>query len=305
MNHPVSRSFGRGDVAIIVGSFLWAIGAVVIKNAIEDVDTGFRIFVFNGLRMPLVSLLMFAWAARMGLPVGIRLKDVPIFAFASFLGMFLFMVLNLNGLALTTVSNFAILMATIPLFILLLSFFLRLERISIWTALGIAVGLSGMIALNWRGGGIVVQPGDLLILASCACWAVFAILCKNILRTYPPMIAMAWILLFASFFQLPLMFHELPSQSFTSITTANWINFLIATVVSLFGGNLLFYYALHEIGPTRVGAYSYLEPVFTLFLAAILRGEHISISQAAGLFLIFAGIALTHFRRRGGIELPV
>jgi hypothetical protein len=36
---------GLGDLAIIIGSSFYAISAVVIKNAIDDNQAGFRLFV--------------------------------------------------------------------------------------------------------------------------------------------------------------------------------------------------------------------------------------------------------------------
>ena len=80
------QGFGRGDIAIIAASFFWGIGAVVIKNCIEP--DAFRIFVFNGIRMPVVSALMFLSVLLSGRSVSISRSDIPIFAITSFTGMF-------------------------------------------------------------------------------------------------------------------------------------------------------------------------------------------------------------------------
>jgi hypothetical protein len=53
-----ARVFGAADMAMIATCVLWGIGAVVVKNAIGDTPDTFRVFVFNGLRMPLVSLML-------------------------------------------------------------------------------------------------------------------------------------------------------------------------------------------------------------------------------------------------------
>ncbi len=290
--HP---GFGRGDIAIIAASFFWGIGAVVIKNCIEP--GAFKVFVFNGIRMPVVSGLMFLSVLLSGRSITIRKADIPVFASASFIGMFLFMVLNLAGLSGSTVANFGILMATLPLFILLFAIVLRIEKITVWNVVGIMSGFIGTIVLTYRGGGLDITWGDFLIILSCIAWAVFVIMCKSILARYTPVLAMAWVLLFASVFQFPLFIRDMALQSFVNLSVSIWINLAVATVVSLFAGNILFYYSLKIIGPTRVGAYSYLEPVFTLMLAAILRGEHITFPQIGGLFLIFSGIGMTHLGR--------
>jgi drug/metabolite transporter (DMT)-like permease len=45
--------------------------------------------------------------------------------------------------------------------------------------------------------------------------------------------------------------------------------------------------------------YTNLTPVFTLLLAALIRGEHITLLQVGGLLVIIAGIAVANWRRTG------
>lgn len=285
---------------------MWAIGAIVIKNALGDTPDTFRVFTFNELRMPLAAIFMFAIVKSTGGSIKIRLRDVPLLAGMSFIGMFLYMYLNLKGLTLTSVSNFGIIMATIPLFILFLAIILRIEKVTRWTALGIFIGFWGTISLSFQNGSLEFHAGDLLILASCLCWAALTIMSKKIPSLYSPLVIMAWIFIFSSIFQLPFCIMEFHEQSLTAISAWSWFNFFIATFVSLLLGNVLFYYAVHEIGPCRVGVYSYLEPVFTIILAVLLRGEHLTILQVTGLFLIFTGIwvcSLQSLRQKAQAEV--
>jgi drug/metabolite transporter (DMT)-like permease len=46
-----------------------------------------------------------------------------------------------------------------------------------------------------------------------------------------------------------------------------------------------------------VGVYTNLTPVFTVILAALMLGEHITLSQIAGLVVIILGIAVSNYRR--------
>jgi len=54
---------------------------------------------------------------------------------------------------------------------------------------------------------------------------------------------------------------------------------------------------IDKIGPSRVGVYTNLSPVFTLLLAALVRGETITAAHVAGLIVIIVGIAISRSRR--------
>jgi drug/metabolite transporter (DMT)-like permease len=288
-NHQRYR-FGKGDLAIISGSFMWAIGAIVIKNALGETPDTFRVFTFNELRMFLAAISMFAIVKFYGGSITVRFRDIPFLAGTSFIGMFVYMYLNLKGLTLTSVSNYGVIMATIPLFILFLASILRIEKVTFPIILGIFIGFLGTLSLSFQSGSFEFYPGDLFILASCLCWAAFTVMSKKIPSKYSPIVIMAWMFIFTCIFQLPFCISEHPEQSLTSISALNWFNFIIAAFISLLLGNVLFYYAVQEIGPSRVGLYSYLEPVFIIMLAVLLCREHISSLHIIGLTLIFTGI---------------
>ena len=56
--------------------------------------------------------------------------------------------------------------------------------------------------------------------------------------------------------------------------------------------NILYYYAIERLGPSRVGVYINLTPVFTLIFAVTLRDEVITPFQILGLVIVIAGIAV-------------
>lgn len=284
------------DIAVITTCFLWGLNTVVTKNALGDDPESFRTFVFNGIRIPVASLLLFATVRLSGGRTGLRREDIPLVAGVSFFGMFLFMMSFVLGVSLTSASNVGVINASTPLFILLVALVTGIERPSARTVLGIVIGFSGMLALTYRQGSLTLNPGDLFILLSCLFWAVYTVYGKKVLRIYDPMAATAWIYLLTSLFQMPFFLMQLPGQSLTRISAASWINMAISCVGSLFLANSLYFFAIHRIGPSRVGVYTNLTPVFTLLLAVLLRGESISAGQIAGLIIIITGIAVSNSR---------
>ena len=59
-------------------------------------------------------------------------------------------------------------------------------------------------------------------------------------------------------------------------------------------------WGLAQIEASRVGVFSYLEPVFAAATAMTFLGEHVTLATAMGAAFVFAGIALstTSLRRR-------
>jgi drug/metabolite transporter (DMT)-like permease len=292
-----NRSY-LADMAVVVTCFLWGLNAVITKIALGETPESFRTFIFNGIRIPAASLLLFLAIKASGRPVGISRKDIPFITGVAFFGMFLFMMCFIMGMSLTSASNAGVINASTPLLILLVSMITRIERPSVGTIFGILLGFTGMLFLVFRQGSVSLNPGDLFILASCVCWAVYTVYGKRVLQSYNPMVATAWIYLLTSLFQLPFFILQLPSQSWSAISAANWFNVAISCVGSLFLANTLYYYSIERIGPSRVGVYTNLTPVFTLVLAAVLRGEDITGGQIAGLVIILSGIMVSNYRRK-------
>jgi len=284
------RRFGIADAALIATTFLWGLNAVVTKNAVGDSPQTFRVFVFNGIRIPAGSLLLFIAAKLSGTPLMIRREHFPIFASVSFFGMFLFMTAFVGGLYLTTASNVGVINATIPLLILLVSMISGIERPSKHTVLGILVGFCGMLVLTFQKGRLAVNPGDVIVFLACLSWAYYTVFAKRILNVYDPVLAVAWVYLFTSAYQLPLFLYHLPGQDWGAVSGWSWIDLAISVLGSLFVANTLYYFAIKKIGPSRTGVYTNLTPGFTLLLAMLIRGERITASQVLGLTVIIIGI---------------
>ena len=63
---------------------------------------------------------------------------------------------------------------------------------------------------------------------------------------------------------------------------------LVSTVMAI----LFFFEGMERVGPVRASVYSTVEPLFTLFLAALLLGERITATRLAGGALILAAVIL-------------
>ncbi len=290
---------------MVIVCLLWALGTVVGKGLIGDGPGVFRPTVFNELRFLIATPALFLMLAASGSPLTIRREHVPGMLFVSIGGMFFFMVLFITGLSLTSAANTGIIMGAIPLVILVVSVARGVDRPSFRLAAGILMGMAGVLVMNWQNGAPAFNRGDLLILASGLCWAVYAVWGERFLKVYQPLLATAWIFLFLTIAYLPLFLWEVPRQEWGSITAAGWLGLVFSALGPLLAANSLYYVAIGRIGPARSGIYINLEPVFTVMLAALFLGEHIAVRQIAGLAVVLMGVAMARLPERNTEPGPV
>ncbi len=284
--------FGRGDMAIILACMLMGLGTVIIKNVLGDTPDRLSVHIFNGIRLPLMGTALLTIERLMGNDIRIAHRERPHFAALGLIG-FLNMLAFMYGLKLTTAGNAGVITATIPLFILLVSFLTGMEKLTRGMIVGVAVGFVGAVVLNFQKGDLDIRTGDLLVLAACMLMAIFTVYSKRLLDTYNPLTTAGWFFLLIYFYQLPFFISELPGRDWSAVSRTTWIYFIIALFGPLSLTNALYYYALRSIGPARVGLYNNLTPIFTLLLAVSVRGESITLMQVAGLAIILGGITIT------------
>ncbi len=289
-----SRRFGLPDLALLITCACWGLNFVVTKSATADGPECFRLFIFNLIRFPAASVLLFITARFMGERLGVERRDLAAIAVVSFVGNFLYQIFYMVGQSLTSAANVGIVYGFTPLIIVMLSVIAGIERATVFISLGVLAGFTGLCLIMSGGGGTFsLDTGALLMLVAGCCWAVYAVFGKKILDRYPPVVTTAWMLLFGGLYQLPLALRQLPHQSWTSLSAQSILFVALSALFSLYTGYTLFYYAISRIGPARAGIYSNLTPVFTLLFAALIRGEDILAKHIFGLAIIIAGIAIT------------
>ena len=114
----------------------------------------FGVFVYNGLRIPAGTILLLLAMKLSGRSIAVRRKHILHLGVLAFFGMFLFMVLFILGISLTSSANTGIILATTPLLILVVSFISKIERPTLRTVSGILIGFCGMIVMAYRKGGL-------------------------------------------------------------------------------------------------------------------------------------------------------
>jgi drug/metabolite transporter (DMT)-like permease len=193
----------------------------------------------------------------------------------------------------------SILNATVPLFTIVIAhFWLSDDKITLQKALGLSIGFGGVVLLlskdlSTSAPNSVVGQGAIILAAIFYAWsAVFARRVTQhvagLARGAAPLItATIFMWITAPFIEKPFQIPTLP----LTWVAALWLG-ILGTGLAV----LMFYYLIHEIGPTRATLVTYLSPIGGVIFGVIFLSEHLSWQLLAGTFLIVGSLVVVNWK---------
>ena len=193
----------------------------------------------------------------------------------------------------------SILNATVPLFTLIIAhFWLHDDKITIQKAVGLLIGFAGTVLLFSEDllaskhanfiGQMAVVLASLFYAWSAVFGRKYTSHVKGAVRGALPLITAAiFIWIIAPIAERPFLLPALP------------ITWVAALWLGMFGSGLaiiMFYYLLHEIGPTRTSLVTYLFPVGGVILGVIFLHEQLSWQLFAGTVLIISSLVVVNYK---------
>ena len=203
----------------------------------------------------------------------------------------------------TTSQLAAILMATIPCFVIVLAHFLTHdEPLTLGKGLGAALGFAGVIAIvgvdALKGLGDQVV-GQLAIVGGCLSYSFYGILVRRVPSIGPEMLV-GTILVGGLVPLVPVwLVVDRPWELTGALapTGGAWLSMVWLGVLSTGGGNLLFYLLLRRVGAGFGSFNNYVVPLMGLGWGYALAGERPSWNALLALVLILSGLAAARLLR--------
>lgn len=181
-----------------------------------------------------------------------------------------------------------ILVASAPIYTALLALrFAESERVTGWAAVGIVVGILGVVLLFGvdLSGDTETLLGGLMVLLAGLGYSVGALFLKARLGSLQPAGVAAATMGVSALLMTPLALVSLPTSAGTDSVGAMLALGVLGTGVAF----LLFYSLISEIGASKASIVAYLAPVFAVLYGVTLLGEEISAATVVGLVLILTG----------------
>jgi len=90
---------------------------------------------------------------------------------------------------------------------------------------------------------------------------------------------------------------QIVSQDYSSLSPLIWACLAFAIVGPLFLTNLLWFTAVHRVGPARATLFANVQPFVAAVFAFLILSEHLHWLEVVGGFAILAGIVLERYWR--------
>jgi drug/metabolite transporter (DMT)-like permease len=274
-------------------SLIWAGNFMAAKLALQVVGP----ITLTALRATLASLVLL-WYVRFTYPTwpAVSAADTRTFVVLALTGLVTNTTLWYYGLARTLSVNAAIVGATGPIWVGLLSAWWLRERLSALNVAGIVLSTLGVVLTVTRGSlrailDLDLYPGDFFILAGQGIWAVYSVYARQVARQYSPIVVTTGSYIVSAFFLIPLSLVERPWSALPHLTpTAAAAILYAASLVTL--SHIWFYRGLRVVSAAIASLTVNLLPFEVLGLSWLFLDEPLSWVHVAGALVVIAGVGL-------------
>ena len=293
----VARSgLGLTDLLLLGVIIVWGTNFVVLKRALSELSP----MTVNAVRFFISSSLLLALVARRRVTNPLPRQDTLRVALAGVVGYGLAQVCMLLGLSLTSASQTALLSATMPIFVALLSHLAGMERLSRRAWLGSLIcfgGITLVVGAPSADDRLRSLLGSVLILASAFGWSAAMVMSTPVLRRASASQVTAVMTLTGTAVLILVAIPDMAREAWSGVTVATWVGLAYSGAFSLAVGTVIWNRGVRLIGPSRTAIYSNLTPVAAALTAWLFLGERFTPMQFVGAAIILTGLYLVRTAR--------
>jgi drug/metabolite transporter (DMT)-like permease len=209
-----------------------------------------------------------------------------------------------SGLKLTTPINAALIMTTTPILVLIISTLFIGEKITLYKIIGVILGATGAIILISYGQQINFYEnqllGNLMIFINATSYGIYLVLVKTLMKKYKPITVIRWAFTISLFFLIPLGGYDLTIIEWNTFTPKVWLAVAYVLIFVTIFTYLFNAFALQIVNPSTVSIYIYLQPILAAAIALILLQDTLDWVKVASALMIFAGVYLVSYQKKGG-----
>ncbi|OGC41489.1 hypothetical protein A2Y85_07565 [candidate division WOR-3 bacterium RBG_13_43_14] len=274
-------------IAVVVGaSIMWSLESIFAKLSYQVVSVG-NAFAARTI-FSLVIIGAYVLLTNHPKRILVDRKVLPWLVYVSLAATLFADLLYIYALSRVAVINAVLIGHMQPVFIVVIGYILhREDRISRNDYIGIAfMIISGLLVTSGNLNNLfrfkLGSTGDLLVLLATIAWATTAIIARKYLKAIPPSIIAFYRFFFAGivFIGYRLLFYNIKIISIYQI--------LLGLVIGL--GTIMYYEGIRKLKAAQVAAIELSTPFFATVLGFVVLKEMITLQQAFGILLLFAGM---------------
>ncbi len=283
-------------ISIFIANFIYALTYTFAKDVMPDFLSPFAFILLRVIGAVILFWLTYLIFIREKLAS----KDILRVALAAVFGVALNQLLFFKGLNMTTPINASIIMTSNPIMVLIMSYFLLKEKITLRKAIGILFGVIGASNLILNGATLSLSPahmlGNLYILINAASYAVFLVIVRPLMQRYNPITIMTYVFTFGMFYVLPFGYSGLMEVKFDELPVIIIYEILFVVIATTYLAYMLNAGALKNLRPSVVSMYIYAQPVLASLIAIKLGSDTLSQNKIISAIIIFIGVYLVSVR---------
>ena len=269
----------------------WGLMAPIGKDAMLNGIDGIDLVSFRVLGGALLFWLTSLFTKKEHVPV----KDILLLGCAGLFALVFNPCSYTIGLNLTSPSNSSIMTTSMPIFAMVLSFFILKEPITWQKAGGVLLGCAGAVIIittsatagNAKVGNIW---GDLLCMSAQLSFALYLSLFKPLVQKYSLFTVNKWMFTWATLLIWPFTLGHVSSIDFASVPMSTWWE----TGFVVFFGTYISYICMmvgqQTLRPTVVSVYNYMQPLVSVSVSVAAGLAVFKTSQALAAILVFSGV---------------
>ncbi len=289
----------KAHFALLGANLIYGVNYIIAKGIMPE-KLGPSAFVF----IRLVCATTLFWLLKSFIITQkIDKKDWFRLIFCGLLGAAANQLLFFHGINLTSPVDASIIMTTVPVLVLVFSFFLLKEKITSNKLAGISIGAIGAIFLILYGnknGGTSSFLGNLFIFLNASCYGLYLVIVKPLMKKYNAITIISWVFLFGFIFMLPFGIQDFLSTNFSAFTTNTYLVIGFVVIFTTFFAYLFNIYALKYVSPAISSSYIYLQPAISFIMVSIYAfvlnheeyAQDINLTKTLSCLLVIFGVYL-------------
>ena len=282
-------------VALVSSVCLWGVSFIFTKLLLAELPAVTIAWFRLGPALLVLGVLMLRRKESLNVSKG----DLGKLVLAAFFGIVLYMVLENNGLRFTSASTASLLVASIPIFVLIVEALVHRQRLPVVQLLAICVSLVGVWLVLFNGllpQGQAGMLGNLMVLGAMASWILYTFVSRDLGLRYSGLKQTTLQSFLALVLYLPFMFGDFPQWH-----PVPWSSVLELLFLGIFCSGLAYVgylYAMNKLGTVIPSAFLNLIPVVTVLSAWLILKETPGMGQIIGAILVIVSLlGLTRLTR--------